>query len=139
MPIDFETTTIEEALAASSFDRTQPAAASWLNSIAYLTEEATTASLRGLARVLAPGSPLIFNYPPRVTLTDAQAAAMKAMRASVASQGEPFRDAYDPARMVAIVESCGFVVEQHLTEADVAARFYTGRAAAPGPRCRRGS
>jgi methyltransferase (TIGR00027 family) len=133
VPIDFETTTIEDALAASSFDSDQPAVASWLNSIAYLSEAATTASLQGLARVLAPGSQLIFNYPPAVKLTDEQKAAMKALRTSVASRGEPFRDVYEPARMVAIVEDCGFVVEEHLTEADLAARFYTGRTVGPYP------
>jgi methyltransferase (TIGR00027 family) len=133
VPIDFETTSIEDALATSSFDRTQPAVASWLNSIAYLTTEATTASLRGLARVLTPGSQLIFNYPPRVRLTDEQRAALTALRASVASRGEPLRDTYEPERMVEIVQDAGFVVEQHLTEADAAARFYAGRTTGPRP------
>jgi methyltransferase (TIGR00027 family) len=133
VPIDFETTSIEEALAASTFDPTQPAVASWLNSIAYLTGAATTASLRGLAAVLAPGSQLIFNYPPRVRLSEAQKASMQALRSSVASRGEPLRDVYEPAHMTAIVEGCGFVVEEHLTEADVAARFYAGRTTGPFP------
>jgi len=133
VPIDFETTTIEEALAMSSFDPKEPAVASWLNSIAYLSEAATTASLQGLARVLAPGSQLIFNYPPKVELTDAQQATIDALRASVQRRGEPFRDRYEPAHMIDIVESCGFVVEEHLTEADMSARFYTGRTIGPHP------
>jgi methyltransferase (TIGR00027 family) len=133
VPIDFETTSIEDALAASTFDRTQPAVASWLNSIAYLSEAATTASLQGLARVLAPGSQLIFNYPPDVPLTDEQRTALSALKANVAKRGEPFRDRYAPERMVEIVQDAGFVVEQHLTEADAAARFYADRTTGPRP------
>jgi methyltransferase (TIGR00027 family) len=133
VPIDFETTTIDQALATSTFDPGQPSVASWLNSIAYLTEKATVGSLEGLAGVLAPGSQLIFNYPPAVELTAEQEARRNALRASVASKGEPFRDVYEPARMVAIVEDCGFVVEEHFTEADLATRFYTGRSVGPYP------
>jgi methyltransferase (TIGR00027 family) len=69
VPIDFEKTTIAEALASSSHDATKPSTMSWLNTIAYLTEDATVASLRGLGEVGAPGSRLIFNYPPNAALT----------------------------------------------------------------------
>ena len=62
VPIDFETTSIEAALAGSGFDPQRPAFATWLNTTPYLTEDAIFATLDGLARVLAPGSELVFNY-----------------------------------------------------------------------------
>ena len=45
VPIDFETTTIALALASSSHDPSKPSTVSWLNTIAYLTVEATVESV----------------------------------------------------------------------------------------------
>ena len=128
VPIDFETTTIAQALATSSHDPRQPATVSWLNTIAYLTVEATVGSLRGLGEVTAPGSRLIFNYPPTARLAAESAAAFAAVQASVARKGEPFRATFDPRDMERHVSDAGFAVEQHLTEADLDVRFFTGRA-----------
>jgi len=127
VPIDFETTTISQALASSSYDAGQPSTMSWLNTIAYLSVDATSASLRGLGAVSAPDSRLIFNYPPTVPATAAGEADLAAVRASVASKGEPFRSAFDPRDMERYVTEAGFVVEQHLTEADLDRRFFSGR------------
>jgi methyltransferase (TIGR00027 family) len=128
VPIDFETTTIPDALARSGHDRTRPSTMSWLNTIAYLTVDATVASLRGLGTVAAPGSRLIFNYPPTATLTSEGRAALDAVRASVARKGEPFRGTYEPDAMEEHVAGAGFVIEAHLTERDLDHRFFTGRA-----------
>jgi methyltransferase (TIGR00027 family) len=127
VPIDFETTAIPAALGASTFDPAQPAVASWLNSIPYITEAATIATLEGLATVLAPGSRVVFNYPPKVRLTAEQERFIAQVRASVARMGEPFRSAYVPDRMVAIVEGAGFKIDEHLTEQDLADRYLSGR------------
>ncbi|HEV8298204.1 MAG TPA: SAM-dependent methyltransferase [Acidimicrobiales bacterium] len=123
VPIDFETTSIPVALAGSSYDGTRPCVVSWLNTISYLTEDAVIASLRGLANVMAPGSRLLFNYPPRVPLTDEQKVAGDAVRASVQRRGEPFRSVYLPEHMVELVGEAGLAVEEHLTDADLAKRY----------------
>jgi methyltransferase (TIGR00027 family) len=127
VPIDFETTTIPQALAASSHDRTRRSTMSWLNTIAYLTVDATVASLRGLGDVAATGSRLIFNYPPTAELTPEGRAQLDAVRASVARKGEPFRATYDPAEMEQHVRAAGFELETHLTEHDLDQRFFRGR------------
>jgi methyltransferase (TIGR00027 family) len=127
VPIDFETTTIPDALATSSHDRGRPSTMSWLNTIAYLTVDATVASLRGLGAVAAAGSRLIFNYPPAATLTPEAKAQLDAVRASVARKGEPFRASYEPADMERHVLDAGFEVESHLTEEDLDRRFFRGR------------
>jgi methyltransferase (TIGR00027 family) len=127
VPIDFETTTIAQALANSSHDAGQPSTMSWLNTIAYLSVEATAASLRGLGAVSAPNSRLIFNYPPNAPASAAGEADLAAVRASVARKGEPFRSAFDPRDMEHYVAEAGFVVEQHLTEVDLDRRFFSGR------------
>ena len=127
VPIDFETTTIAQALATSSHDPGKPSTVSWLNTIAYLTVDATVASLRGLGEVSAPDSRLIFNYPPKARLTPEAQAALTAVRESVARKGEPFRAVYEPEEMERHVTDAGFVVEQHLTETDLDRRFFSGR------------
>jgi methyltransferase (TIGR00027 family) len=131
VPIDFEITSIPAALRESSFDTTRPALASWLNTIPYLTEDAVRASLAGLAEALAPGSTLLMNYPPRVALSAEAREAMEQVRASVERRGEPFRSAYLPDDMLALVTGAGFDIDQHLTEADLAARFLSGRTGGP--------
>jgi methyltransferase (TIGR00027 family) len=128
VPIDFETTTIAQALATTSHDSRKPSTASWLNTIAYLTVEATVASLQGLAEVSARDSRLIFNYPPKVPFTPEAEAALAAVRASVNRKGEPFRSAFDPEEMERYLVGGGYEVEQHLTEADLDRRFFSGRA-----------
>ncbi|MEO8693880.1 MAG: SAM-dependent methyltransferase [Acidimicrobiales bacterium] len=127
VPIDFETTTITQALAPSSHDARQPSTMSWLNTIAYLSVEATATSLRGLGEVSASDSRLIFNYPPNTPAGPDGEADLAAVRASVARKGEPFRSAFDPLDMERYVTDAGFVVEQHLTEADLDRRFFSGR------------
>jgi methyltransferase (TIGR00027 family) len=133
VPIDFEVASIEQALNASTFETSKPAVASWLNSIPYLTKEATAASLQSLAHVLAPTSRLAFNYPPQVQLSPAQKTAMASLRASVARLGEPFRATYLPDEMAALVEGMDFVVDLHLTEGDMAERYFRGRTSGPMP------
>jgi len=127
VPIDFESTTIAQALAESSHDRDQPSTVSWLNTIAYLTVDATVTSLRGLGEVSAPGSRLILNYPPNARLAPEARAALAAVRESVARKGEPFRATFEPDDMARYVADAGFVVEQHLTETDLDERFFAGR------------
>jgi methyltransferase (TIGR00027 family) len=127
VPIDFETTTIAQALATSSHDASRPSTMSWLNTIAYLSVEATAASLRGLGQVSAPDSRLIFNYPPNAPASAAGEADLAAVRASVARKGEPFRSTFDPRDMERYVTDAGFVVEEHLTEADLDRRFFSDR------------
>ena len=127
VPIDFETTTIAQALATSSHDRHKPSTVSWLNTIAYLTVEATAASLHGLGEVTAPDSRLIFNYPPKAHYTPEAEAELAAVRDSVARKGEPFRSTFEPEEMERYVTDAGFTVEQHLTEADLDLRFFSGR------------
>jgi methyltransferase (TIGR00027 family) len=133
VPIDFEVTSIGEALKASTFEPSEPAVASWLNSIPYLTREATAASLGGLSQVLAPSSRLVFNYPPQVQLNPAQEKALSSLRASVDRIGEPFRATYLPEDMSTLVESLGFVIELHLTEDDMRDRYFQHRTSGPMP------
>ena len=127
VPIDFETTTIAQALTTSSHDPHKPSTVSWLNTIAYLTVEATAASLHGLGEVSALDSRRILNYPPKARFTPDAEAEFAAVRDSVARKGEPFRSAFDPQEMEGYVTDAGFVVEQHLTEADLDSRFFSGR------------
>lgn len=50
-----------------------------------------------------------------------------------AGDGEPLRAVYEPARMVAIAEGCGFAVEEHPTERDLADLFFRSRPTGPRP------
>ena len=99
VPIDFEVTTIDEALAASSFDATRPSVVSWLNSIPYVSKEGVEASFAGLATIMTAGSKVAFNYACNVPLSPEARAALAAVAANVVSRGEPWRSRYEPGEI----------------------------------------
>jgi methyltransferase (TIGR00027 family) len=127
VPIDFEATTIAEALARSRFDPATPATVSWLNTTAYLTEDAVISSLRGLGEITASGSALIFNYPPTARLSAEASSSLAAVRASVERRGEPFRAVWEPDDMERHVNDAGFDIDRHLDEHDLEREFFRGR------------
>ena len=134
VPIDFETTTLDAALRmASAFDTSKRSVASWLNTIPYLTKEAVRSTLVGLAEVMAPSSALVFNYACNVALSDEARAMVDAVKQNVIRRGEPFRSRYEVGEMEETLATTPWVLEQQLTEADFAERFFRGRVGALRP------
>lgn len=127
VPVDFETMRLGEALARSDFDPTRPAIASWLNTLPYLTREATGATLHELAGLLAPGSRLVVNYGPDVPATPEQLAFLKRLAEVVASSGEPTRSRWTPDAFEALLEREGFAIREHGSESDLTQRYFANR------------
>ncbi len=127
IPVDFETDQLGAQIAASSFDTGSRAVVSWLNTLPYLTEEATAATLSELADLLQPGSRLILNYAADVAFTEAQIALATRLMEVTGATAEPFRSRWAPADFEALLESQGFRMIEHATEVDLTERYFKGR------------
>lgn len=104
VPADLGAEGLASALARSSFRFDRPALFSWLGVTVYLTREANLATLRGIARLAAPGSELVFTYLEQSAL---ESPAMRRMRAAVAAFGEPWRSGFDPAELPDLLRVVG--------------------------------
>ena len=127
VPVDFEVTSFAAEIAKSDFDPTRRTVLSWLNTIPYLTEEATVATVKELQGVLAPGSRMVLNYGADVPLTAEQEAFFARLLEVISATGEPTRSRWKPEAFVEMLRDCGFEIVEHATEVDLTTRYFTGR------------
>jgi methyltransferase (TIGR00027 family) len=128
VPVDFERTTLSEALTATEFDREQRTFASWLGATYYLSHDAIAETLRGVRERTAPGTRLVLDYWSEAPLRDPRAAALLAgTRLATAFQSEPIRSLFSPAEMEALARDTGWSVREHLAPVIQNARYLAGR------------
>jgi methyltransferase (TIGR00027 family) len=96
VPVNFETESLPERLAACDFDPGAPAFFAWLGVVPYLTLPAFRATLAYIA-ARTPGSGLVFDYSqPRSALPFREQIARDLFAARVARAGEPFQLHFTP-------------------------------------------
>jgi len=127
VPIDFEATKVSEALPAAGFDPMRRSVWSWMNTIPYVSVEATEATLADVRTLMAPGSRLCLNYQGRVPLTPEQADYLGRIGMTTEEGGEPWVSSWLPERFEAVVADRGFRLVEHATEVDLNTRYYAGR------------
>ncbi len=128
VPVDFESTSLSDGLAASAFDPKRRCVISWMNTIPYLSESATEATLRELHALTAPGSRISLNYSCDVPLSDEQIAYFHSLQGMVSNFGEPLRSRWKPEVFEALLDATGFTIIEHATEHDLYLRYFEGRA-----------
>jgi methyltransferase (TIGR00027 family) len=128
VPVDFEALDAWwEGLAAAGFDASEPAVVASTGVSMYLTKDAIAASLRQVA-ALAPGSTLAMTFLLPLDLADPEMRpglemAEKGARAS----GTPFLSFFTPPEILALAREAGFKKARHVSAADLARRYFTGR------------
>jgi methyltransferase (TIGR00027 family) len=134
-PIDFERDTLAEGLAAAGFDPAGQSFFTWLGVVPYLTEQAVFATL-GFIASLPGGAHVVFDYanPPDEIAEPERRAAHEALAARVAAAGEVFRSYFDTDALGARLRALGFREIEDLGPADIAARYFPGRAGAASDR-----
>ena len=127
-PIDFERETLAGGLAAVGFRSNERTFFTWLGVVPYLTDEAVLATV-GYVAGLKGGAQIVFDYVTAAEFNAEQEgqATHEALSARVASAGEPFRSAFNPARLPAQLRSLGFRTVEDVSGGDLVAR-YLGRA-----------
>ncbi len=118
VPADFEKDDWLARLIEAGFDPGQPALFIWEGVVPYLDQEAAKDTLRKIAST-APGSIVAFDYYTSDVL-ESQALAMRVVRASLASGGEPLKfgvDSTPPSRqrLVELLQSCGLALTEQQT------------------------
>lgn len=116
---DFETTSLAEALGASTFDADAPAEVSWLAVTQYLTREAIVETLRWAAS-LATGSEVVLTYVVPGEVAEAN-------KSKLATLGIRFETFFTPDEIVAVLEEAGLVGVQHLTPEEAQRAYFEGR------------
>jgi methyltransferase (TIGR00027 family) len=128
VPVDFERDDLVSRLEEAGFDAGRRSVVTWMGVSYYLTEEAIAATLDRLARLLAPGSALAFDYvPPSVVDGTARHRAARIGTWRAARSGEPFLFGIELPELDALLARHGFVRVEHLTPDEMVARYATPR------------
>jgi methyltransferase (TIGR00027 family) len=128
VPVDFEAGgDWWQQLSDAGFEPARPAVVVCTGVTMYLTEEATTATLRRLAG-LAPGSTLAMTFMlPVELLDDADRPALEATEPQARAAGTPFISFYTPPEMLALAREAGFEDARHVPGTALAARYFADR------------
>jgi methyltransferase (TIGR00027 family) len=119
VPIDFESTTLSEGLANSSFDFSVPSFISWLGVTVYLTMEAIDAVLAFVA-TLPAGTEMVFTFTQK-------RAAEGPMALRAAELGEPWITFFSPQELHEHLEKFGFSSISFLTPEEARIHYFPQR------------
>jgi methyltransferase (TIGR00027 family) len=128
VPADLAVTSLDDALASSTFDRTSPAVFSWLGVVPYLDLPAIEATLGSVARYPA-GTTIVFDYGVSTdALNFAERFVVRRMAKRVAQAGEPWKTFFMPDEMAALLRRTGFASHVDWGSEEINARYFAGRA-----------
>jgi methyltransferase (TIGR00027 family) len=129
VPIDFEAgESWWGGLLSAGFDRAKPALVASTGVSMYLTRAAITATLKQVA-ALAPGSTFAMTFLLPIEMSEpALRPAMELAAKGAAARGTPFISFFRPDEMLDLARACGFKQVQHVSAADITARYFAGRA-----------
>ncbi|NLP63128.1 class I SAM-dependent methyltransferase [Paraburkholderia sacchari] len=128
VPVDFEAgESWWTLLARAGFDAKARAVVASTGVSMYLTREANLATLRQIAQ-LAPGSTLAMTFTLPLDLVDpAERAQHEAVYERARAAGTPFLSFFRPEDMLALAQEAGFSKAEHVSTADIVARYFAGR------------
>ena len=127
VPIDFERTSIPEALRATDFAFDALTLCSWMGVTQYLTRDALDATFRFVLS-LPPSSEVVFSFilpQEAVSGVEAEALAIAAQRA--AEVGEPWLTRIRGDELAVRLRSMGFSQTIHLTPEQARERYFGNR------------
>ncbi|MEV6281563.1 class I SAM-dependent methyltransferase [Kribbella sp. NPDC051770] len=128
VPVDFEANDDWwERLQEAGFDPSRPAVVSWLGVTMYLTEEATTATLKRVASLPAGSSLILTFFLPLEDLRPEDVAIRRASREGARRSGTPFISFYTPGQAVELTRQAGFAEVEHISATGLADRYFAGR------------
>jgi methyltransferase (TIGR00027 family) len=126
LEVDFESDDLEATLQQSGFNKHSPAIVVWEGVVSYLTEPAVDANFNILARLLAPGSSLIFTYVDKRAIDGTlDFAGSSRWKSWVNRSGEPFIFGFTPATLASTLAAYGFHLELDESTAESAQRYNT--------------
>lgn len=126
-PADLEATPLAAILAGTGFDADAPTFFSLLGATMYL-ERPTIRSILGSIASLAGGAVVVFDYAVDLAgLSDRERAGREAVAARAAARGEPWKTAFLPQELAAMLGALGFTAVQDLGPGELRHRYLAGR------------
>jgi methyltransferase (TIGR00027 family) len=127
VPVDFETTSLRDALRATHFAFDRATFCSWLGVTQYLTMAAIEAMLDFILS-LAPASEIVLSFVlPQDSLSGIEADAVATAAAKSAEVGEPWLSRFDPSDLALLLRRIGFSEVVHLTPEEAYKRYLRDR------------
>jgi len=128
VPVDFEAGDDGwERLAAAGFDAARPAVIASTGVSMYLTHEAIMATLRRVA-TFAKGSTFVMSFMLPIELAEPELrVGLERAAAGARASGTPFISFFTPEAMLALAREAGFRAVAHVSAADLAKRYFSGR------------
>jgi methyltransferase (TIGR00027 family) len=127
VPVDFETTSWWEGLAAAGFDPGQPAVVASTGVSMYLTREANAATLGQIAS-FAPGSTLAMTFLlPLELLEEKDRPGLEMAERGARASGTPFLSFFAPPDLLALARGAGFAEVLHVSLSELADRYFAER------------
>jgi len=132
VPVDFNTQSLGERLAAAGFRRDEPAFFSWLGVTYYLPRESVTQTLRYVGAHPARVQ-VVFDFAVAdAELPEQSRDVWARVNAFTAQVGEPWQTTYGPAALAAELKDLGFRDVFHLTPQLAGERYLKDRRDLPG-------
>lgn len=128
VPVDFEAgASWWDELAACGFDAAEPAVVVSTGVSMYLTQDANAAMLQRIAS-FAAGSTFAMTFLLPLEQSDSKEhAEMKKADQGAKASGTPFISFFTPAEMLALARKAGFEKARHVSAAELAQRYFSGR------------
>ena len=127
VPIDFESSTLSQALAEAGFNPKEPAFFIWLGVAMYLDEQTVFDTLTFIASC-AKASAVVFDYVvPASSLPPMMRVFIEMMAKHLAERGEPWKSFFEPATLAQKVTALGFEQVHNLTPETLNQRYLAGR------------
>jgi methyltransferase (TIGR00027 family) len=127
VPMDFETTSLRQALRATDFTFDHPAFCSWLGVTQYLTVAAIEATLAFVLSLPRASEVVLSFILPQDALAGIEADAVATAAAKSAEVGEPWLSRFHPADLASQLYRMGFSEVVHLTPEQAQERYLKGR------------
>jgi methyltransferase (TIGR00027 family) len=136
VPIDFNTQTLESALAAAGYDPAKKSLFILEGVMMYVNDAGNDATFEFIGRHSAPGSRVVYDYVLRRAVEgdfDGLYAAETTVKA-VAALGEPFVTGWTPAEAAAFAARHGLTVVEDLDDSELTRRYLTDSRGKPDGR-----
>ena len=128
VPIDFESTSLVEALSSSDFESGKQSYVSWLGTICYLTDEAIKETFASLAMVCAPGSRVCFDYfLPKEMMSKPELEFFELLNDGGTRRGEPMISLHSPEQIAEVLDAAGSDVVEDLSSSEIEDRYLVNR------------
>jgi methyltransferase (TIGR00027 family) len=121
-PVDLSTISLDRALDAADFDRTQPSFFAWLGVSMYLELEAIRATLRSIAPL--PDATVLFDFASRPKWYEVMPRIILAIRGRrVARMGEPWKTLFRSDELLRELVDAGFQTTR-IVDGEALTRLY---------------